>query len=244
MYSCGDADAKMQQLLRFLADKRVLMGPHSARASSYVALCGSCGAAGHRTDCTGWTLVVPPESPIVLGHFQLEGRIVDVHLSSNLDFRRPTSQSTEEWQQTPAAAATLAFDVWDISRDPVPWSQQFVELRAEGVPGLVWDLSPARDSRFVSKGMTWSAPPMDVVLAVDSVLYQLSPLIWRSLQRAGAYKQLVIQSEELIQRSWFEQMSGLFASPASRRETVLRRLDNTRMPGWEPQWNPRPRAAL
>jgi hypothetical protein len=179
----------------------------------------------------------------VLGPFKDHKRAVNVRLYTQHDYRRAVPETATQWEQTPIAEANVTVEVWDVSEQQRGLSRHHVDLANVKQHGSVWHLQ-TNGNGFADVRLDmprWVTPPMDLVLAIDLILYNYSHDLWMELQRDGTYRKSVIQSETLVLTAWVQVLASLFSpSHKNRQVTLLRQLDNEELPGWLPPWNPRP----
>lgn len=183
-----------------------------------VRRCQSCRASSPKVKaCTGWLLMLRDTSELVFSDVEVHGRNVRVVLTGLIDRRM---KSSAEYGRAPARS-TVAIAVLVGSDIATRQHIDFAEreqcapawhLQLGGLPG---QLGPKGDFEWLDIPR-WPAQPMDLMLAIELVLYSLRYETWRQLTDDRTWNEWLKRSESLTLRPYFERLSDYW----NQRHTV------------------------
>lgn len=158
--------------------------------------------------CVGWILSLKDGTALTFAEAELHGRTVQVFLEGHVDCRMA---SPNDYGWAPARSSVAV----SVQVDGTLQTRQHLDLAEPRQCAPMWHLQlGGLPGSLGPKGKfewldvpRWPAPPMDVMLAVDLVLYSVHYETWRDLADSSVWTNWIQRSEALVLTPYIEQIS-------------------------------------
>jgi len=218
------------RIIQAMARKRLIQSPPAqGSVLQFTEICKPCSEKRPAKYCLGWKTVIPEQHPLRLGQFLDKKTPLHIELSAQLDYRRDGSANVDEWQADPLRSANITIKVVPEGGGHDGSVRYHLDLANAGQEGSIWHLQVGgKGDKLVRLDLPrWGSGPMDVTLALDTIIYNYRYSAWVYLQRDGMYRRTIMESEDLIMRAWYAKIAGHFSLPAEKRSgSILALVDN------------------
>jgi hypothetical protein len=236
LYNCKDAESQLVTFVQLLARAEVLASPPDESLLRHcVHRCASCNQQRGVRRCTGWRVLVE-RGVLSFRPFVIPGHdAVRIDLSGDVSFQRPKPAKVDLWEARPLASSTVTVEIVD-QKDEHLLERHHYDLANPGQLGPTWHLQYGGNPQGCVadlptswlKPPRWAAPPMDLALLAESIVYNFYPTEWDKLNTDGAWVNLILGVERLVISHFARHMHEHFDRAESLRDrTWLTAQDNS-----------------
>jgi hypothetical protein len=234
-YSCDRAAKSLVELVRLLADAKILGAPPGeGLVRECVQRCGPCNNGKGVRRCEGWHTVVD-RGVLSFRPLTFPGdRLIRLDLSGDHSFRRSAPSKRDAWEERPLTSSTVTLEIVDVNEEALIERFHF-DLANPGQAGSVWHLqyggNPAPGLGALPTSWLdvprWPSPPAELALAAEMITYNFYPAEWEALTERGEWLRLIFDAEELVMSHFVREMGRYFQRDRDERDgTWLMAQDN------------------
>lgn len=204
---CWRTAEAIQGLIAELRRRDLIQGWWSSGSAWGGALrpCESCrsrGKAARARNCRGWEISFARDQALLFRPSTVRGHTVLVQLEAKFDCRKPAGKPLF-YLERPAGGCSASLTLYGADYNLL--SRQHIDLAQPGQPGPLWHLQlggvgSSDDAEWrKSVGLVrWPVMPMDVVLAIECIIYLFFNETWLEVSQSAPWREKIRQSEDAV----------------------------------------------